>query len=83
MTKLGDVCQYVFCITNSLYFCVSLKYFKIYFERTNYWEFPGGLVVRIHIFTAKIQVQSFVGELRSWKMFSVVKKRIEKERTNS
>ena len=33
-------------------------------------------MVRIHIFTAKIQVQSFVGELRSWKMFSVVEKRM-------
>ena len=43
------------------------------------WEFPGGQVGKIAAFIAMDQVQSLVGELRSWKTQGG-QKRKEKER---
>ena len=43
------------------------------------WEFPGGQVGKSPAFTAVDQVQSLVGELRSWKAQGG-QKRNEKER---
>ena len=39
------------------------------------WEFPGGSVVRISAFSARVPVQSLVRELRFCKPFGVGKKR--------
>ena len=45
------------------------------------WEFPGGQVVKIPAFTAMVQVQSLVRELRSWKTQGGQKKEKRKKDT--
>ena len=60
------------CISDFIVF--STLWLISFLKRILVKEFPGGLLVRLGTFTAVVQVQCLVGELRSHKLRTVAKK---------